>query len=40
MTEHEPFIRQCIALSEQAVSHGDEPFGALLVVGGAIRLTA
>ena len=40
MIEHEPFIRQCIALSEQAVCHGDEPFGALLVVDRAVRLTA
>ena len=40
MTEHEPFIRRCIALSEQAVRDGDEPFGALLVVDGAVRLTA
>ena len=37
---HEPFIRQCIALSEQAVRHGDEPFGALLVVAGEVRFTA
>ncbi len=40
MIEHEPFIRQCIVLSEQAVRHGDEPFGALLVVDGDVRLTA
>ena len=40
MTGHEPFIRQCIALSEQAVRHGDEPFGALLVVDGDVRLRA
>jgi len=40
MTEHEAFIRQCIALSEQAVRHGNEPFGALLVVDGDVRLTA
>ena len=40
MTGHEPFIRQCIALSEQAVRHGDEPFGELLVVDGDVRLTA
>jgi len=40
MTGHEPFIRQCIALSEQAVRHGDESFGALLVVDGDVRLTA
>ncbi len=40
MTEHEPFIRQCIALSEQAVCHGDEPFGAVLLVDGAVRLMA
>ena len=40
MTEHEPFIRQCIALSEQAVRDGDEPFGAVLVLDGDVRLTA
>ena len=40
MIEHQPFIRQCIALSEQAVRHGDEPFGAVLVVDGDVRLTA
>ena len=40
MIEHEPFIRQCIALSVQAARDGDEPFGALLVVDGAVRLTA
>jgi len=40
MPEHEPFIRQCIALSGQAVKLGDEPFGALLVVDGEVRLTA
>ncbi len=40
MTEHEPFIRQCIALAEQAAAAGDEPFGALLVADGAVRLTA
>ncbi|HJN44614.1 MAG: tRNA-specific adenosine deaminase [Acidobacteria bacterium] len=40
MTKDEPFIRQCITLSEQAVRLGDEPFGALLVVDGEVRLTA
>ena len=40
MTGHERFIRQCITLSEHAVCHGDEPFGALLVVDGVVRLTA
>lgn len=40
MTEHEGFIRQCIALAEEAARAGDEPFGALLVVDGAVRLTA
>ena len=32
MTHDETFIRRCIALSEEAVRQGDEPFGALLVV--------
>ena len=40
VTGHEPYIRRCIALSKQAVARGDEPFGALLVVDGVVRLTA
>ncbi|MDA1092274.1 MAG: nucleoside deaminase [Acidobacteria bacterium] len=38
--DHEPFIRQCIGLAEEAAAAGDEPFGALLLVDGAVRLTA
>ena len=38
--EHEPFIRRCIALAAEAAGAGDEPFGALLVVDGDVRLTA
>ena len=38
--DHEPFIRQCVALAEGAARAGDEPFGALLVVDGVVRLTA
>ena len=40
MTHDETFIRRCIALSEEAVRQGDEPFGALLVVDGEVRCTA
>ena len=36
----EPFMRQAIALAEQAVAHGNHPFGALLVKDGAVLLTA
>lgn len=36
----EPFMRQAIALAEQAVDHGNHPFGALLVKDGAVLLTA
>ena len=39
-TNHEPFIRQCYDLARQAVSHGDHPFGALLVREGEVMLTA
>ena len=40
MTEHESFIRQCIVLAEEAAAAGNEPFGAVLVVDGVVRLTA
>src|SRR6185503_17633299 len=37
---HEVFLREAIALAEQAHARGDEPFGAVLVVSGEIVLTA
>ena len=40
VTEHEPFIRECIALATEAAASGNEPFGAVLVVDGVVRLTA
>lgn len=40
MTEHEPFIRQSYELAKAAVSHGNHPFGALLVKEGEVILTA
>ena len=40
MIEHEPFIRRCVALAEEAVRRGNAPFGALLVADGQVRLTA
>lgn len=36
--EHEEFMRRAIYLSEQAVKHGNRPFGALLVKDGKIIL--
>ncbi|MCA9874397.1 MAG: nucleoside deaminase [Anaerolineales bacterium] len=39
-TEHEPFIRQCYELAQQAVAQGDHPFGAVLVKDGQVLLTA
>lgn len=40
MAEHDDFIREAIALSEAAVAHGNEPFGALLVKDGQVLLRA
>jgi len=37
---HEVFLREALALAEQAHARGDEPFGAVLVVSGEIVLTA
>jgi tRNA(Arg) A34 adenosine deaminase TadA len=39
-SEHEPFIRQAIDLARDARRAGNHPFGALLVLDGAIVLTA
>ena len=36
MTQDEQFMREAIRLSEQAVVHGNEPFGAVLVKDGEI----
>lgn len=40
MKEHEPFLREAIALSKSAVEKGDEPFGSLLVKNGKVILRA
>jgi tRNA(Arg) A34 adenosine deaminase TadA len=37
---HEPFVREALRLAEQAVKHGNHPFGALLVKDGEVILTA
>jgi len=37
---HHAFIREAIALSQAAVDHGNEPFGAVLVKDGAVILRA
>jgi tRNA(Arg) A34 adenosine deaminase TadA len=37
---HEVFLREALALAEQAHARGDEPFGAVLVVNGEVVLTA
>ena len=37
---HEAFLREALALAEQAHARGDEPFGAVLVVSGEVVLTA
>lgn len=37
---HEPFLREAIALSKSAMDHGDEPFGSVLVKDGQVILRA
>jgi len=37
---HEPFVRQAIELARVARQEGNHPFGALLVLDGAVALTA
>ena len=37
---HEPFITECYRLAMSAVRKGNHPFGALLVKGGRVVLTA
>ena len=39
MTQDERFMKEAIRLSEQAVAHGNEPFGAVLVKDGEIVFT-
>ena len=40
MENHEPFLREAIALSKSAVAKGDEPFGSVLVKDGDVILRA
>lgn len=40
MSEHTPYIREAIRLSQSAAEHGNHPFGALLVRKGEIVLRA
>jgi tRNA(Arg) A34 adenosine deaminase TadA len=40
MDPSEPFMRQAIALARQARLAGNHPFGSLLVIDGAVVLTA
>ncbi len=40
MDNHDPFLREAIALSKSAVERGNEPFGAVLVRDGAVILRA
>lgn len=39
MTQDEKFMKEAIRLSEQAIDHGNEPFGAVLVKDGEIVFT-
>jgi len=40
MSDHAAYIRQCYQLADEAVAAGNHPFGALLVVDGAVVATA
>ncbi|MEL6151411.1 MAG: nucleoside deaminase [Chloroflexota bacterium] len=40
MSEHIAFLKEAIALSESAVQHGNQPFGALLVKDDKVVMTA
>lgn len=40
MEDHEPFLREAIALSKSALDHGGEPFGSVLVKDGKVILRA
>ncbi|MBB3317142.1 tRNA(Arg) A34 adenosine deaminase TadA [Rhizobium sp. BK181] len=40
MENHEPFLREAIALSKSAMERGDEPFGSVLVKDGTVILCA
>lgn len=39
MHQDQEFMRQAICLSQQAVAHGNEPFGAVLVKDGQVVYT-
>ena len=40
MENHEPFLREAIALSKSAMERGDEPFGSVLVKDDEVILRA
>jgi tRNA(Arg) A34 adenosine deaminase TadA len=40
LDKHEPFMREAIRLAKQAMEKGNHPFGALLVKGGEVILSA
>lgn len=40
MENHDPFLREAIALSRSALDHGGEPFGSVLVRNGEVILRA
>jgi tRNA(Arg) A34 adenosine deaminase TadA len=40
LATHDAFLRDALALAEQAYARGDEPFGAVLVIDGEVILTA
>ena len=40
MENHEPFLREAIALSKSSMEGGDEPFGSVLVKHGEVILRA
>jgi tRNA(Arg) A34 adenosine deaminase TadA len=40
MENHDPFLREAIALSKSAMANGDEPFGSVLVKDGEVLLRA
>ncbi|EPE95441.1 nucleoside deaminase [Rhizobium grahamii] len=40
MENHEPFLREAIALSKSSMERGDEPFGSVLVKDGRVILRA
>lgn len=40
MDDHQPFLREAIALSKSSLDHGGEPFGSVLVKNGEVILRA